>query len=107
MTTTQRFPLLKIDTDETTIVDAGVEFLTIGGTDFQLDAAANSTTAVLVGGISYDVTFTAATASFEIVRTSGVEMTVAQAEAVLQSATYRNDSVSTDCRRPHLRRLRQ
>ena len=87
------FPLLKIDTDETTIVDAGVEFLTIGGTDFQLDAAANSTTSVLVGGISYDVTFTAATASFEIVRTSGVEMTVAQAEAVLQSATYRNDSV--------------
>ena len=71
-------PLLKLDFDESTIVDAGAEFLTIGGTDFQLDAAADSTTAVMVGGVSYDVTFTAATASFEIVRSNGAEMTIAQ-----------------------------
>ena len=85
-------PLLKLDFDESTIVDAGAEFLTIGGTDFQLDAATNSTTAVIVGGISYDVTFTAATASFEIVRSNGAEMTIAQIEAILQDTTYRNDS---------------
>ena len=87
------FPLLKIDFDETTIADAGDEFLTVGGTDFQLDAATNSTTAVLVGGVSYDVTFTAATASFNISRTDSAEMTAAEAQAVLAATTYRNDSV--------------
>ena len=85
-------PLLKLDFDESSIVDAGAEFLTIGGTDFQLDAAADSTATVMVGGVSYDVTFTAATVSFEIARSDGVEMTIAQIEAILQDATYRNDS---------------
>lgn len=87
------FPLLKIDFDETTISDAGEEFLTIGGTDFQLDAASNSTIAVPVGGNGYNVAFTAATARFDITRTDGAEMTAAEAQAILLATTYRNDSV--------------
>ena len=86
------FPLLKIDADETTIVDAGQEFLVIGGTNFQLDATSDSTTSVTIGGTSYDVAFTAATASFNIVRTDSAEMTAAEAQAILAATAYRNDS---------------
>ena len=88
-----RVAFVKIDVDASTILDAGAEFLEIGGVDFQLDAATNSTTTVIIGTTSYDVTFTAATARFDIVRTDGIEMTLAQAEVVLRTTSYRNDSV--------------
>ena len=86
-------PTLKIDVDAATIVDANSEFLVIGGTDFQLDAAASSTTTVNIGGTSYDVGFDAATVQFDIVRTDGGEMTLAEVEAILADVSYRNDSV--------------
>ncbi len=86
-------PFLKIDVDQSTIVDAGQEFLTIAGVDFQLDATANSTTTLLFGGLSIDVTYTAATGNFNFVRTDGAEMTPGQARLILLDATYRNDSV--------------
>ena len=87
-----RLALLKIDVDESTIVDAGAEFLTIGGVDFQLDATSNSTTTVTIGTPDYDVMFDAATAQFNIVRSDGIEMTLAQSQVVLNSIRYRNDS---------------
>ncbi len=88
-----RVPFVKIDFDASTLLDAGDEFLEIGGVDFQLDAATSSTTTVTIGTTDYDVTFTAATARFDIVRTDGLEMTLAQAEVVLRTTAYRNDSV--------------
>ena len=85
-------PFLKINVDQSTIVDAGQEFLTIAGVDFQLDAAANSTTTLLFGGLGIDVTYTAATGNFNFVRTDGMEMTPGQARLILLDTTYRNDS---------------
>ena len=84
---------LEIDFIETAIVDPGDEFLTIGGIDFQLDASTDSTAAVSIGGAGYDVTFIAATASFNISRTDGTEMTLAETQTILLATTYRNDSV--------------
>ncbi|WP_075082765.1 Calx-beta domain-containing protein [Mariniblastus fucicola] len=85
-------PTLKIDVDEATIVDAGEEFLTVGGVDFQLDATSDATTTINVGGISYDVSFVAATSRFDITRSDLSEMTTVEAEAILGDTTYRNDS---------------
>lgn len=85
-------PLLTIDVDESRIVDVSTEFLTIGGTDFQLDDATDGTTAVTVGSISYEIAFTASTAVFEITRSDSSEMTPAEMEAILTSTTYRNTS---------------
>lgn len=86
-------PSLKIDVDESTIVDAGSEFLVIGGTNIQLDAVADSTTTATIGGVSYDVLFTASTAALQIVRTDATEMTIAETQTVLRDVQYLNTSV--------------
>jgi len=85
-------PFLKIEVDQSTVVDPGQEFLTIGGVDFQLDAAANSSDTIFFGGLSIDVTYTAATGRFDFVRSDGMELTPGQARLILLDTTYRNDS---------------
>lgn len=86
-------PSLSIDVDETTILDAGSEFLVIGGTNVQLDAIGNSITPVTISGISYDVAFTAGTAVLQITRTDATELTVSEMETVLRDVQYLNSSV--------------
>ena len=87
-----RLALLKVAFDPATIVDAGQEFLTIGGVDFALDATTDSTSTIMIGSTNYEVTFTAATSSFQFVRTDGIEMLLSQARVILINTTYRNDS---------------
>jgi len=69
------FSLLQIDVDESTVVDAGDEFLNIGGTDFQLDAASDLTTV-----------------RFDIERSDSAELNESEVQAILAATAYRNDS---------------
>ena len=87
------FTLLRINVNGRLTVDAGEEFINIGGADFLLDDPATVMRTVNVGGLDFDVTFTGNNDIFDIVRTDGMEMTAAEAESILQSKTYRNDSV--------------
>ena len=82
-----------IDFDAGTILDAGHEQLTIGGTDFLLDLPTDFSTPVTLSGISYSVSYLAAPATLQIARTDAAEIPVADVESILSSIRYRNDSV--------------
>ena len=87
------FPSLKIAINQSTIVDAGEEFLTINGIDFQLDAATDSMVTTTIGVLDYNISYTAVTGTFEFERADGSEMSATQIRAILIRTFYRNDSV--------------
>ena len=72
----------------TGVQDGGAEVLTIGGTDFALNA--NATDTVTVGNTTFNVAVSGNGSAFAITNAAGGSIPTADAEALLSGTTYSN-----------------
>ncbi|MFT4721186.1 MAG: hypothetical protein ACI9SB_002363, partial [Candidatus Azotimanducaceae bacterium] len=82
--------LVSVILDVGGVVDGAAETLTIGNLTFALNAADFTDNTVVVGTGTYSVDWVQLTGIATVTLASGDEMTIAQADAVLQASLYRH-----------------